>query len=85
MTCTQGDCYKRNGNEFDCLKAPKIPKKRVNISKLKNFAISKLPFGSPLREVLVSEDRELDVNTFLARLPLYLKLNRLEENWRKHG
>ena len=85
MTHTQGNRNKRNGNEFDCRKVPKIPKNRVNISKLKNFAISKLPFGSPLREVLVSEDRELDVNTFLARLPLYLKLNRLEENWRKHG
>jgi len=57
----------------------------VNTSRLKSFAISKLPFGSPLREVLVSEDRELDVDTFLARLPLYLKLNRLEDNWRKHG
>ena len=81
MKYTQRNHNKRNDTEFDCRK---IPKKLVNISKLKNFAISKLPFGSPLREVLVSEDRELDVNTFLARLPLYLRLSRLEENRRKH-
>jgi len=56
----------------------------IDISKLRNFAANELPLGSPLREVLVSEDSELDVKTFLARLPLYLRLSRLQENWRKH-
>jgi len=46
----------------------------INLKSLKEFAVRELPVGSPLREVLVSEPDEAEVNEFLARLPLYLKL-----------
>lgn len=52
----------------------------VDISRLKDFVDGRLPVGSPLREVILCEDCELDLNTFLARLPVWLKLSRLEKN-----
>jgi hypothetical protein len=48
----------------------------VNIKKLKEFVLEKLPKNSALREILISEEDELDINVFLARLPVWLKLSR---------
>ena len=48
----------------------------VDISRLKKFAFNNLPKDWPLREILLSENDELDVSVFLARLPVWLKLNR---------
>ncbi|MEM3697092.1 MAG: hypothetical protein QXQ94_06285 [Candidatus Bathyarchaeia archaeon] len=53
-----------------------MPPARVSIKKLKEFAIYKLPKNSALREILISEENELDINVFLARLPVWLKLSR---------
>lgn len=50
--------------------------KKVDIHKLKNFALNKIPKDWPLREILISENDELDVSVFLARVPLWLKLSR---------
>jgi hypothetical protein len=51
----------------------------IDISKLKGFAVDRLRHGSVLREVLITEDSQMDIHTFLARLPLYLRLSRVEE------
>jgi hypothetical protein len=48
---------------------------RVNIKPLKDFAFNCLPKGA-LRTLLISEENELDVSVFLARLPYWLKLSR---------
>jgi hypothetical protein len=52
-----------------------MPSAKVNIEKLKEFALDKLPRNSALREVLISEEDELDVKIFMARLPVWLRLN----------
>jgi len=58
------------------------PRRRViEIRKLKDFAL-KLPPNSILREILLLEDDELDVHTFLARMPIWLKLIRGLEDGR---
>jgi hypothetical protein len=49
----------------------------VNIKKLKEFALEKLPKNSALREILISEEDKMDITVFLARLPLWLKLSKL--------
>jgi hypothetical protein len=54
----------------------------LDISKLKSFAIDNLPVGSPLREILLGENNEMTVDVFLARLPLYLRLSKLQNCWR---
>lgn len=56
----------------------KMPETKVNLSRLKTFALEKLPKDWPLREILLAENEEIDVSTFLARLPLYLKLSTLK-------
>jgi hypothetical protein len=58
---------------------------KIDISRLKNFATNELRAGSVLREVLMTEESEISVNTFLTRLPLYLRLSRLEEKGRGFG
>ena len=55
-----------------------ISKGKVNISKLKKFILENFPKDSVILQVLLSEDDELDIHTFLARLPVYLKLRRLK-------
>jgi len=50
---------------------------RVNIGRLRKFALEELPRNWVLREVLITEDEEIDVSTFLARMPLWLRLSAL--------
>ena len=50
---------------------------KVNIRKLKQFAFEKLPKNWPLREILLSEEDELEIHVFLARLPIWLRLSRI--------
>ncbi len=47
--------------------------RKVDISSIKEFAAS-MP-DCALKEILLSEETELDIQTFLARFPLYLKLS----------
>jgi len=51
---------------------------KINIQRLKDFAFSEIPKDWPLREILITESEEVDVSTFLARLPVWLKLLRME-------
>jgi hypothetical protein len=37
-----------------------------------------LPVGSPLREIILGEENELNVDIFLARLPVWLQLSKLK-------
>jgi len=55
--------------------------KTINIKPLKIFALNKLPNCS-LRYLLLIEEEKLDVQTFLARMPIWLKLIRGMEDGR---
>jgi len=59
-------------------KRPQAPK--ISISKLKKSVLENFPKDWIIREVLLSENDELDVPTFLARLPIYLKLTQLKRD-----
>lgn len=50
---------------------------KVDIRKLKEFAFNELTMKCSLKEILLSESDELEVQTFLARLPIWLRLGRL--------
>lgn len=58
--------------------------KTVKISKLKAFAADELPVGSPLREIILGEETELNVDIFLARLPVWLQLSKLKNGGIAH-
>ena len=45
---------------------------------LKQFAQRRLPLGSPLRQIILSEPDSLDVNVFLSHLDILLRLADLE-------
>lgn len=51
---------------------------KIDIRKLRNFASTELCADSALREILLTESEEIDVSTFLARLPIWLQLSKLE-------
>ena len=53
------------------------PREKVDMRALKSFAIQKLPKEWPLREILLSDEDELEITVFLARLPLWLRLSRV--------
>jgi len=53
---------------------PVYGKKTVNLTPLKNLAREQLPLHWITRELILTEDNELDASVFLARLPLYLRL-----------
>jgi hypothetical protein len=53
---------------------PKI----ISIRKLKDYAFTQLPKDLVLREILLTESDEMDVATFLARLPVYLRLSTIK-------
>ena len=47
---------------------------KVNIQRLKKFALDELS-DCPLREILLAESSDdVDIPTFLARLPIWLRL-----------
>lgn len=50
----------------------------INIRRLIEFAFTQLPRDSALREVLLAETGEIDVSTFLARVPVWLRLSALK-------
>jgi len=70
-----GDCKKR---PMQLLVATKSAKGKVNITRLKKSAQEHLPRNWPLREVLPAENEEIGISTFLARLPVWLQLDRLK-------
>lgn len=50
----------------------------VDLRGLKRFASESLPVDSVLRGILVGEDDKITADTFLARLPVWLRLSKLE-------
>ena len=54
----------------------------ISTKGLKDFALAKLPTGSPLREVLFVEDGALDAGQFVERMPVWLKLATMEDGLR---
>jgi hypothetical protein len=54
-----------------------LSSRTVNISKLKAFVEENFPPGSPLQIIFVDEEDLLSAEAFLAKLPIWLKLNKL--------
>jgi len=52
----------------------------VDIRKLKSFALEELPRSWTLRYILLSEKDILDVNEFLAKTEIWLKILKREES-----
>jgi hypothetical protein len=78
MSHTQNAKTRQRRVQHDFVGAPVNTSGTVNISRLKDFVAEKLPVGSPLREVILGDDVELDSSIFLARLPVWLQLSRLK-------
>ena len=55
------------------LRRPTSRNTKVNIERLKTFALD-LPKGSMLRDLLLTEDDEMDVDEFIAKMDVWLKL-----------
>lgn len=49
---------------------------KVDIKALKAFALEKFPRDCALRDVLLAERDKLDVNEFLAKMDIWIKLLR---------
>jgi hypothetical protein len=64
--------------QYKCFVKSRDPKRVVKISNLKNFVANSFPSGSPIREVIMNENNELGCDLFLARLPIWLQLIKLE-------
>ena len=47
---------------------------KVSMIEIKKIAREKMPIDWPLREILLAEEDHLSTETFVARLPVYLKL-----------
>ena len=54
-----------------------VLKHKVNIKGVKAFALD-LPKNSRLRDLILSENDEMDVQEFLSKMDLWLKLLRME-------
>lgn len=54
--------------------------RKVDIRRLREFAFTQLPKNSALRDILLAENREIDASTFLARVPIWLRLSRLKRD-----
>ena len=57
--------------------------KKIDMTPLKDFARKQLARDSVLAEVLSVESDEVDVYTFLGRVPLYLRLSSLDRSRKK--
>lgn len=57
-----------------------MPNTKISIRRLKDFAFSHLPQEWALRQILLAESEELDTQSLLARLPIWLKLLEMERS-----
>lgn len=55
-----------------------MSKTKINIRRLKVFAFNNLPKDEALRECLLAERDLLDVNEFLAKMEIWVKLLRVK-------
>jgi hypothetical protein len=65
--------------EMNCLKCENQLAnhgRRIDLPKLEAFAFEKLPIKSSLRDVLLSERDEMQVDEFIHKLSIWLKLCR---------
>lgn len=54
--------------------------RRVDISRLKGFALRQLPQGSQLRELMMSESDEMAAEELLVKMGIWLRLLDIELN-----
>ena len=53
---------------------------KVNLKKLKEYALTNLPKKSLLRELILSEKEDLDAKEFVIKIDMWLKLLRRESS-----
>jgi len=53
---------------------------KLNLRRLKGFALERLPKGSALRDVILAEKDEIGIDEFLAKIDVWLKLLRRESS-----
>ena len=51
---------------------------KVNLKKLKEYALTNLPKNSHLRDLVLSEKDEIDAEEFVVKISMWLKLIRME-------
>ena len=51
-------------------------RRAVDMTPLKEFAVSKLPPGSTARELILAENEEISVNEFLVKIAVWVGLVR---------
>ena len=52
--------------------------RKVNIKKMKEFALSSLPEGSVLKRILLSEKEEVDAYEFVVKVSVWLELLKMD-------
>jgi len=57
---------------------------RIDLRRLKAFALDRLPAGSSLRDVLLSEESEMPADEFIHKLSVWLKLLRRDARGTTH-
>jgi hypothetical protein len=62
------------------LKSNNTAESKLDISQLTRFVFQEIPQDWPLRDVLLAQKDEIDANTFLVCLPIYLQLNKSGKN-----
>jgi len=56
------------------------PKRKVNIVNFKRYMTEKIPINSKLKGIILAERDELEVEVFLAKMDVWLKLLALESS-----
>jgi len=52
---------------------------KIDIKKLKHFAYCSVPGSRPLYQIMLLEEDTMEIEVFLSRLPLWLKLIRMQD------
>lgn len=69
---------KNNIEKSSCKTRPSKEGKPVDITSLKEFVERRLLPGSPLREVIVTDDDKMSSDAFVTKLPVWLRLSKLQ-------
>jgi hypothetical protein len=57
----------------------RLSETKISVRRLRDFA-TQLPIDLPLRDILLAEEDEIPVSTFLARLPVWLQLSKFKRS-----
>ena len=75
----QNKCSKRQIKQ-EFVRTLEPSQQTVDISPLQVLVRERFPAGAPLSEILLNEKRELPIDVFLNRYPVWLKLSELKSS-----